>query len=134
MPSRDYTATINNAQNWIWGEIKAPDANADGTHAFGKKQRPIFLRGDTLTLRVENEKGPHTITLESDPYSSRTPFAYPFDRHTFTYNPDVDGPLVCVGPDSDLLGTSRTWAFLITAPSGKTIDPELQVGPGGHPD
>lgn len=132
MPNHDYDASITDRKKWSWnGDDIPPDVSSSGGR-LGGDPLYIFKRGDTLVLRVAQEHGPHKIELRSDTYTDRTPFAYPFDLHTFIYNPDdPDQKLICTG--RELLGAGQSWTFSITGPSGVKIDPEFQVGVGGHP-
>lgn len=131
MSNRHYDASITDNGNWSWNDANVPpDARAGD--ARGHKPLYILQRGDTLVLRVKQKQGLHTIKLCSEPYQERTPFAYPFDLHTFSYDPDDPAQkLICVGHEE--LGAQREWSFKIKGPDGCEIDPEFQVGVGGHP-
>jgi hypothetical protein len=128
MSKTKYVASIVDAGSWAWEGETPPDGNPGSD--LGRKQRPIFNRGDTIRLRVQKRKGRHTISLSSEPYSARTPFAYPFDLHSFTFNPDKD---VLTFAGNELLGQKIVWTFNIQAGNSPLIDPEFQVGPGGAP-
>jgi len=137
-----YIAFINPQGKWTWdGRVppEAPDQektaasdsaseSAPAPGGFGKKQRPIFQRGDSVVLRVGEAKGLHKITLEKQKKCTKLPFAYPFDKHEFTYDPDKD-PLIFAGFEDKL--EKAVWVFSIEVVGGTLIDPEFQVGPGG---
>lgn len=128
MSKTKYHADITDNKHWVWTTKAPPEAHPDAPP--GSKQCPVFQRGDTLKLCAGGHAGIHKITLRSEPYSARTPFAYPFDLHTFTYHSDRD-VLTIVGEESS--ASKTVWEFDIQPEGGASIDPEFQVGPGGSP-
>lgn len=127
MDPKHYKAHISTDHRWTWDDLKPRNA-MEGMHV-GEKQRPILQRGDTLVIRVGQNKGPHTIVLSKLGKHAKLPFAYPFDLHSFDYNPDTD-VLVCAGLEDNT--ASAVWSFNIRSKADKEgIDPEFQVGPGG---
>jgi hypothetical protein len=131
MPNYHYDAHINSAETWTWGEKTPPDANKSGD--YGRKQRPILQRGDTIVLRLGEKKGLHTIELiaKQPTEPAKLPFAYPYDLHKFTYDPDKD-ILTCAGLEGRL--DNAVWKLIIGLVGEVPIDPEFQVGPGGITD
>jgi len=116
-----YSASINFHKKWTWENGNSPHIDMNG--------RPRFKHGDTLTLCVDGRPGPHRIRFAPSPFI-RTPFAAPFDVLDLHFEAEAELRLVKLQPESL---EPENWQFTIFSGSDKQgIDPELQVGSGGH--